>query len=136
MTKLLLTLMAFSALVATLAIAHDNGVRPPIIADLVPGARYVPPELRFDEAMLEYQSGRCQIGGVINANKRLLTASLHNMNSTTGNASTEYDVRAADIEQMAVRALELGTGTEVELKQAQAARLDAMLRPLLSFPIN
>ena len=136
MTKLLFALLAVSTLVASLAIAHDDAVAPPINADLVPGAKYVTPETRFDQAVLAYQSGRCSIGKVINANKCLFTASLHDPNNSTGNASVEYDVRATEIEHMAIRALKLGTGTETELKQAQAARLDAMLRPLLSFPVN
>jgi len=136
MTKFLFALVAVSTLVASLAIAHDDAVAPPVFADQVPDAKYVMPKRQFDQAVLAYQSGRGSVGKVINANKRLFTASLHDQNNSTGNASVEYDARASEIEQMALRALKMGTGTENELKQAQAARLDAMLRPLLSFPVH
>lgn len=93
------------------------------------------PEMRYANAQKEYairlgefKAGRSPANAAIKPNKRLLEAALA---LGRPNAAIEYDQRAAIIESYAKTNLELRTGTEQEVAQAQSARLDAILKRLL-----
>lgn len=77
----------------------------------------------------EFKLGRTPANVVLQASRRLLQASL---DSNSPNAAIEYDRRASEVESMAQKNLELGTGTRQDVAQAKSSRLAAILKDLLS----
>ena len=82
----------------------------------------------YEARIAEFKAGRSPANVVLQANRKLLHASLA---TDSPNAAIEYDRRASAIEAFAQKNLELRTGTRQELAQAKSARLDAMLKDLL-----
>lgn len=73
----------------------------------------------------QYEAGVVPINVVLQSNTRWLQASLR---IGVPNAASGYDARAREIETLALRKLERGSGSQRELAEAREARLDALLK--------
>ena len=82
----------------------------------------------YEARIVEFKAGRSPANVALQANRRLLEASLA---TDSPNAAIQYDRRTSEIETFAQKNLELGTGTRQEVVQAKFARLDAILKGLL-----
>lgn len=82
----------------------------------------------YEARIAELKAGRSPATVALQSNRRLLQVSLA---ADSPNAAIQYDRRAYEIETIAMKNLQLGTGTEREVAQAKAARLDAILKGLL-----
>ena len=83
----------------------------------------------YAAGITELRNGRTSAHPVIQWNKRLLQASL---DTSAPDSGISYDQRAAEIESLAQVNLENRTGTQRDLAEAKAARLDAILKRLLN----
>ncbi|CAD72569.1 MAG TPA: hypothetical protein DDX19_06745 [Rhodopirellula baltica] len=82
----------------------------------------------YDARMAEFQAGQLPANVAIQANTRLLHASLV---LGVPDAAVDYDRRASRIESIAKKNLELRTGTNQDVAQAESARLNALLKAYL-----
>ena len=83
----------------------------------------------YQARIAEYKAGRNPTNVVIQANMKLLRASFA---TNTPHAALDYEDRAAEIETITEANWQSGLGTDTELSQAKAARLDELLKRSLT----
>ncbi len=79
----------------------------------------------YETLLAEFRRAKAPASAVLQANDRLLRASL---TSEIGSAGIDYDQRAKQIEMIAQLGLDRGTVSVQELAQTKAARLDSLLK--------
>lgn len=135
-TRLLLAIFAFMFLNSTSGGAAEppaQGVNARVIDELanVLNMRREAAMREYEARVAEFKSGRVPANVALQSNQRSLHSSLA---TASPNAAVKYDLRAAEIEAIAWKNLEIGNGTRRDVEKAKSARLDAMLKNLLVHP--